>query len=329
MREEVEDYCGTYDPTFVQNNINDNRVIEHFYTFYVKNKAQSNTIHRRENRKQVNKTKLYEEFYKIVPQDTINIVIVDGDLPMNEQDYDSDTYFSFSDLSDNKNNTNDKYGKPYIKIVEGIKFKINSKYMKRSVEIFRIRYDDFFSCVGRFHLNCVRGFYDGDDVKLLSTCVTALKTGICMNIKYLSGKRDPICIINKYRTRNFSVILNDFEKVHVAEYNGSVELDNEMYSLNIKDRNSVMNHFGPKNLTSDIYKPLKFTKGFQNSNYPPNANVQYILTTDDLYDEYKKEHNYDTNKAGVNFLAYKSINKDGNIEPLKLWVLEAAYDNFY
>ena len=312
---------------YVTDNIDNNAIKEHFFTLYLQYKIKTNAKYRKKNKCKNNK--LYEDHYKMIAVEEISINIVKDDIVGTDTGMsDHEVSFMFQDLADEDDGEIDTYGKEYLRITENIKFKITSKYMKRGVEVFRIKFDDFFSCVSRFHLNCVRGFYDGDDVKLLPSCITALMTGINMDYKYFSGQRDPIVILNKYRSRGQAPILNDAEKMHVAEYNGTIDNMNGMYHINLNNKNDVLNHFGPKTLTSTIYKPLHYSLGYLEDAYV-QTQESYVRTEDDLYNVYKDKYGYDPRKSGINFLAYKTINKNGNVEPVKLWLLEAAYSDLF
>ena len=100
--------------------------------------------------------------------------------------------------------TTDEKFKLYI----NTKYNITSAFINHDIEIFRNKNSDPFSLISKFHLNCVRGYYDGTTVKLLPSCVSALKTLVNMDFKYFAGKRNPYQIINKYRMRGFGTILN-------------------------------------------------------------------------------------------------------------------------
>ena len=103
--------------------------------------------------------------------------------------------------------TTDEKFKLYI----NTKYNITSPFLNHDIEIFRNKNSDPFSLISKFHLNCVRGYYDGISVKLLPSCVSALKTLVNMDFKYFAGKRNPYQIINKYRMRGFGTILNKKE----------------------------------------------------------------------------------------------------------------------
>ena len=111
-------------------------------------------------------------------------------------DQDASTCYFINDISETKIKSTENY--MVMKISENIKFKLISIDLIHPMEIFRVKDKDFFSTVGRFHLPCVRSFYDGNNVYMLPSCITAMLTGYNIDYKYFAGVRDPIDIITKY-----------------------------------------------------------------------------------------------------------------------------------
>jgi len=139
------------------------------------------------------KDEVYEEKYKI-----INEIV----------SFDNFKYYVYNNpLDDIKNPT----------YSENIKYNISSPYMRRNLEVFKIKYT-FLATVSRFHLPCVRGYYDGTTVYLLPSAISALITNKCIDYKYFAGVRSPFEIILKYVFRGYSIILNKKEMVKIAEY---------------------------------------------------------------------------------------------------------------
>ena len=114
---------------------------------------------------------------------------------------------------------------------ENIKYHISSKYLRRKFEIFRIKYN-FLSTVSRFHLPCVRGYYNGTDVYLLPSAISALLTNKCMDYKYFAGVRSPFEIILKYNFRGYSILLNKKEIIKIVEYIKNSEKWSQLYNCN-------------------------------------------------------------------------------------------------
>lgn len=187
----------------------------------------------------------------------------------------------------------------FIKFRETLKYKIVSKHLKHTFEIFRIIDKDFFSCVARFHLPCVRSYYDGTTCYLLPTSITAYQTLMNIDFKYFVAKNTPINIINKYRTRGYGTILN---KKEIKEY---IEFFKKEYSVN-----DVQNIIGSLKITHTLFKP-------KNTN---NNNI-----TDNILQLIDHENMYHPNIPRT-FLYERTIKKDGIIQPLKRWLIDAIYD---
>jgi len=100
---------------------------------------------------------------------------------------------------------------------ENIKYIISSPYMRRNLEVFKVKFT-FLATVSRFHLPCVRGYYDGKNVYLLPSAISALLTNKCLDYKYFAGVRSPFEIILKYVFRGYSIILNKKEMIKIAEF---------------------------------------------------------------------------------------------------------------
>ena len=109
--------------------------------------------------------------------------------------------------------------------------------------------------------------------------------------KYFASIRNPIEIVNKYRSRGFGIILNDYEKLHMAYYNSTRIKDDdsnikwiEMYKVNIKSKKSVENIFGVKKSSDDIFKPSKYFDGipddcFKNINHDTLSNFDECFSS--------------------------------------------------
>jgi hypothetical protein len=111
----------------------------------------------------------------------------------------------------------DKYELSEPTYGENIKYNINSSHLSRKLEVFKIKYN-FMATVSRFHLPCVRGYYDGNQVYLLPSAISALLTNKCIDYKYFAGVRSPFEIILKYIFRGYSIFFNKREMIKIVEY---------------------------------------------------------------------------------------------------------------
>lgn len=214
-----------------------------------------------------------------------------------------------------------------LSINENLKFRISSNYLKHDFEMFKIKYDDFFSTVARFHLPIVRAYYDGVKTYLLPSCISACMTMMNIDYKYFAGSKDPIEIINKYRMRGYGTYLNSKEKIRMVEYSTLVEKWKKLYNINIKNNISVSSFFGQLNINSNLFKPsqnLHDKHTFYNTEYAYN-----LITESSLCQTYSSMFN-------GNFSSIDSIQKsifnttcisdNGYVVPLRKWLIEACYD---
>ncbi len=303
----------------VANNIDSDEIKELFYHLYISKKASANSKLRKAKE---NKNPLYEHFFRTSTMADMKIILTTYEsLKVDSKNTDSEFYMYWNDVSENKVPVDQNI--MLLKIMEGIKFKIKSPHMLHNIEVFRTKYPDYFSCVSRFHLPCVRGYFTGDNVYLLPSCIGAMMTFTNIEYKYFAGSRDPIEIFNKGLQKGYGTIFNDKEKAHFIEYNSGVTKWQDIFGLN-KSKSAIKDLFAPKQLGNSIFKPGKFFQGFPDDVYKVPAH-QYVVTMKDLYDVYKTQYKYDAEKSAVDLLKFKAINKDGYLEPLRMWLFDAAY----
>jgi hypothetical protein len=206
-------------------------------------------------------------------------------------------------------------------INENLKFKISSPFMPHSIEAFKIRFNDYFGTVASFHLPIVRAFYDGTTVKMTPSCISACMTMINIDYKYFAGSKDPIEIINKYRCRGFGTILNDKEKVRFFEYNNLVEKWKNIYSIKLNDSLSIKKCLGFKSPSDDMFKYSKKVYGENTiyTNIPPDSSLSTDRVVENTY-AIKNQSN-----ILAMFKSLRFINEFGFIEPLKHYVIDATY----
>ena len=209
-----------------------------------------------------------------------------------------------------------------IRIYENLKFKIKAnKILKRDIEFFKIKYPSFFSTVSKFHLPCVRAYYNGNDVKILPTCITAMMTFMNIDYKYFAGTSSPYEIINKYRFRGFGTILNDNEKINLVEYSKRIKKWQDKYQIS-NDIHSIKRVFNVKNILFTLD-----TKNFYNiKNKLISSKDIYLITNDIPIIKYmtgnmKTKHRY---KFYDDIDTVIKIN--GYIRPFKKYFIDIMYD---
>jgi hypothetical protein len=277
---------------------------EYFYNkYYVPWKDQQNIdfSHKKGN-------VVYDSYLDKIPYKEFRLYTLDYETSENDfeqQDYEK--YYFGKDIGLDNN---------YLvcKLAESIRFKLKSPNMNRQFEVFKIKNKNFFSIVSKFHMGFVRAFWNGTTVKCLPSYISSMMLQITTDYNYFASIRDPIEIINKYRSRGFGIILNDTEKVHMAYYN-SIKPNNEenkwnnMYKVNIKNKQSILNIFGHKNINDEIFKPSKYFNGADNTCFHI-INHEYVNNFDQAFGNFFSKSN--------EFMArLKSINNNGYIVPLQ------------
>ena len=130
------------------------------------------------------------------------------------------------------------------------KYKIKSKVLIHDIELFTTQYTNFMSCVSKFHLPCVRAYYDGDNVYMLPSCIIAHQTYLNIDIKYFMANANIMDIINKYNNRGFDTLLNNKEIINIKKYNSFKEPWKTLFSeITFRD---IYNKI---NINSIIFKP--------------------------------------------------------------------------
>lgn len=167
--------------------------------------------------------------------------------------------------------------KPFL-IFNNTKYKIMSEHLARDLELFSV-YIAPMGVVTRFYLPIVRAYYDGNQVYMTPSCVSACMTFINIDYRYFAGTKDPIQVVNKYRLRGFGLYLNDAELRrfdqyvkdtpvwknrygNVTQYRGYLTIINRFYTL---DNNCIVNQ--PVARYNSIDYHLKYTLN-GNYNYP-------------------------------------------------------------
>jgi hypothetical protein len=152
-----------------------------------------------------------------------------------------------------------------------------------------------------------------------------------MDYKYFAGSKDPIEIINKYRSRGFGTILNDTEKLHLVEYSNNVISWNNLYELNIKNENSVNNIFGHVGYNCRLFKPRMYNPDeYHDAVYVEhNYNQIDAKVSMNSEDDYKVELSrlYNTSMSSIDTMKFRTIKDTGYVMPFKPWVTQAVWDD--
>lgn len=203
------------------------------------------------------------------------------------------------------NSTNEKYANEYIRYYPTIKFKLKSKYLKRDIEVFKLRYLDPMRTISQFHYGIVRSYYNGKTVLMTPSCVMACKTLTNIDYNFFAGVRPPQHNWIKYYLRGIGGIYNSKELAKLIVYCKHNPVDNE-YICNIN--------------FNDIYESM------------------YLLISHSIYDEIygkydlPRHSNYDklyfnNPHTPLSFIRdkLKCISVDGNIYPLVPELFDAVW----
>ena len=249
------------------------------------------------------KNKFITEYFIPNSYENMNIYVVDPDNYENYHTQDNEVLYYRNDFS---NNLPQKENKLVIKFSENVRYKLFCKTTK--IEMFRIKDKDFFGTVARFHFPCVRAYYQGDNIYMLPSCITAMMTGLNIEYKYFAGIRNPVDIINKYMQRGFGVILNKFEINLLLEYNKTLNNDNPLKYNTEADKDVLL---GKKNIKNKIY-------GITHD-LALNTMIENYNDLDKYYKSYQKN-------SCVDCLKMTTINKNGNINKYQPSYVQLCYD---
>ena len=220
-----------------------------------------------------------------------------------------------------------------IGILIAYKYKINAPQLDHELEIFPIRGDDFFCCVSTFHLPCVRGYWNGTTAYLLPSCISAHMTYMNIDYKYFAGKRDPFEIINKYRMRGFGTWLNRKEIGQFMEYSSKILFWNNLYRLDLKNKNSVSKCLGFIDITNLLYRPRLYNGDYFIDAFPiPYENaykeIMEKVKTIKSVDEYNSSLNFKDRTSLIMLHKMSAVNTTtGYVNPLKKNMFELYYND--
>jgi hypothetical protein len=299
---------------------------EYFYTDYTSQKGKRNVEWRKSKKDSeiAFDKELERSFTTLSPFENFAIKMVSYDISESSMTNkrDSEFYFFVNDFRDDDNKVSAEDNYLVFKYSESLKFKIDSDKMQRCVEMFQIREFDSFNTVARFHLPCVRAYYQENKFWLLPSFITAMHTGLNIDYKYFAGSRDPANICQKYVSRGFGMILNSSEKRGIVAYSQSVDEFNGMYKAN-----KASDIFGPKDIDHNYFCPGVFKLGLDKSVYT-DPGTRFAKSNEDVHESYKTETGYDADadRCIINMFNLRTIDKTGDVVPYKNWIGDAFYD---
>ena len=88
--------------------------------------------------------------------------------------------------------------------------------LPRNVDIFRV--DNISACVSRFHLGCVRAWYDGHTIHCFPSFIIAAHTGVNVDTRWMSSRKDIRDVVLKYHARGFGTYLNQDDLTNLITF---------------------------------------------------------------------------------------------------------------
>lgn len=317
------------DVEYIKNNLDNIIIKTYFYDKYYS--PWKNEIELLISSKKKDDIDIYKNYIEKIPKDEFRIYKLDYNIDeknCNSEDYEKYIYFNDilkskkSDFELNKFNSENTSNKLVAKLSESIRYKVSSDET-RTFEIFKSRDTNFFSVISRFHMGFVRAFYNGKTLKCLPSYITSMMLQLSTDYKYFASIRDPIEIVNKYRSRGFGIILNDNEKMHMIYFNGTSKPDKinkwiEIYNINIKNKSSRDSIFGPRKFTDELFKPGKYFSVLTDDNFQIINNQ----TTSDVIIAFSDFLNSKLDE----YVWLKTINDFGFINPVDTSIIKIAWN---
>lgn len=206
------------------------------------------------------------------------------------------------------------------------KYRITSPWLNHPLEIFKINGACQMGIVSQFHLPCVRAFYNGTNVYMTPSCISAHLTYMNIDYKYVAGSTDPMEIINKNRMRGFGTWLNETEIKDLIKYSLHVPFWYNIYNNSNKKAIIDLNT-GSLHLNHKLFNPRLVNKEHYN-------NVQDVNLDNCYNDDFKGNEIssiYDVVEESflthIGIYKFVTINSNGFIKPLQKWIIEAYYKN--
>jgi len=213
------------------------------------------------------------------------------------------------------------------------KYKISSKFLYHDFELFNIKNDDFLTTVSKFHLPCVRAFYDGFIVKCTPSFISAHLTKMNIDYRYIHGTQDPFHIINKNRMRGFGLWLNKKDINLLTEYNRKHDFWKNLYDDNVIGTLSLNNKlFKPRFYNLEYYMKItdinitinRYNDGLQ----LPISSIKHFINHRSITNIIMNRFNSRSYSHICNFDTLIAINDKGNIYQLKIKYINHFIDSY-
>lgn len=241
------------------------------------------------------------------------------DLDKSVDDLETDSHTDIKEKSD-------------FEIKINYKYHITSPHFNHQLELFMAKGENHISFVSKFHKDCVRGYYCGNNVYMTDECVRSHHTYVNLTSKYVAGSTNEFEIYNKYFMRGWIELLNESQILSIYDYAKNNEFWKNLFGINPEQPpTSIRGYitykhkiFHPRLVNVDYYydAPLvNLEEGYQDEH-----KGDYYNTLDQLnIDTYASNDLTCTNRQ-LPMERFHVINSTGNITPVQKWVIQAYYE---
>lgn len=280
-------------------------------------------------------------FNKVSKQEDIDLIFpyyIDYiDNKMNQVININEYKLNYPELFEYTNQIRINYDENYEFNVDYVfKFHIKSPYLAHHLELFGVRQNkSYSSIISRFHLPCIRGYYDGNNVYLTPSCVSAHLTFMNIDSHYISCNTELSEIIIKYHIRGFGTFISKSNKRELTQY---IYNKKKIYE-NIYGEGNNKSLLGNQSIFSKVYKPRQYLPElFLNADYVDIENRYYdnIQLKNNIITANNNSNMITIDDNGYIFLRIAmitdnktAINEQGEIKILNKWIIDKEYDTYY
>lgn len=240
---------------------------------------------------------------------------------------------SNDDPTSSEESTDQMLNNHEIGINISFKVKIKTNHIQRQLELFQCKGEDFFALVSKFHLPCVRAYYDGSNVYMTPSCITSHLTYMNPDYKYFAGSNDEISIILKYRMRGFGTLLNKKEVDTLVKYSSKVIFWNRLYNLDLDNSETIEDCLGSLDYDHKVFHPRLYNVDLYEDDAPyVNINDGYnnSPTLEKMVSKQQMESWITSVMGGYHFdfklIDLQTIGKDGYPKLVQKWIIDVVYN---
>ena len=250
-------------------------------------------------------------YHKLVEENYNNLILGLSENEINILKYKYPDIYNYNDFILDYNINIVANSPINIKLGFTYKYIIETKYIKHNIELFKIEQNDFMTSVANFHLPCVRGYYNGDNVYLTPSCISAHLTFINIDYTYFLCSKDPLFILHKYLARGFGTILSYSELTLMKQYISSHDSLKKLYTDRLKLEVEI---------NDNIFRPRQYTpECYLNSTI---VNLKNRYNSIFIYMYPYKYTNMNKQTLFIDFNKLHAIDENGKILPIKSYFID-------